>query len=100
MHIGSTWTFHLQSSKSVVNIYEAKDLCSHSIPNSLQLFTREKTINFDSESSLQVKILDESRVDSDLGPGTWNILYDQALVVEIGSQRFIANLRHNMKQFL
>ena len=64
--------------------------------------------NIEKAQIYKVKILDESNVSASRcssdgncekpESGTWNILFDQALLIELKNLRFIANFQYTIKK--
>lgn len=63
--------------------------------------------NIEKAQTYKIKILDNNKVsatrcngDSCDHPqsGTWNVLFDQALLVELEHQRFVANFRYTIRK--
>jgi hypothetical protein len=69
----------------------------------VQILNREVKFNFEKENLMQVKILDDTKVEArdsnGVIAGNWNIYFEQALVVELDNGlRYFADLRYNIKE--
>ena len=112
-YVGSTWTFHLTSETSSVNLFEAKEVCTHQLPNKVQIIAEDFNFQLHNQSFYKVKIIDDKNVlayrcpghnkncnfdEAQAEKGTWDILYQQALVVQLDSGlRFISNFKYNIQ---
>lgn len=64
-------------------------MCTHNIPNSIQIIGQEYQFQLEKHVEWKVKIIDDERVEAmKVGENTtfdgeWNILYDQSLFVQL-----------------
>ena len=97
----------------MVNLFDTKEVCTHSIPNKVQIVNEKHGFNFGKNQSLyNVNLMQdykaeavfckkEGSCDKTIIHGKWTNIYDQAFDVELeNGLRFIANLRYNMKNKL
>jgi hypothetical protein len=68
------------------------------LPNAVQIITQDHKFSFANETLIKVKVVDESKVEANGVSGTWDILFDQSLVVSLDNgYRYTADLRYNLK---
>lgn len=105
------WTFHVSQDQKEVNLFQTKDVCTHRMPNGLQIIGDETKFQFAQEEIVKVTLNDgnvaqayfcksESDCDkSNVINGKWTTVYDQALKVELeNGLRFVSNFRYNVKK--
>ena len=101
-----------------MNLYQTRELCTHNVPNKIQLVNTEHNFFFEKEDVYKINLLEDfqaeavvchntgghkanekpSNCDKTLIKGRWTAVYDQALNIELDNgQRFLANLRYNLK---
>lgn len=44
------WTFFVSKEKTNVNLFDSQDVCTHNLPNGLQILTQSHNINFAEKS--------------------------------------------------
>jgi hypothetical protein len=112
------WYFHVNSDDTTVNLYQTRDLCTHAVPNKIQLVNAEHKFYFQKEDVYKINLLENFKAEAvvctsnkplkanekpsncgkELIKGRWTAVYDQALNIELDNgQRFLANLRYNLK---
>ena len=79
--VGSTWTFHLNTDKQSLNIYNSTQVCGHNFPNYVQIIDENYKFGFESEDKVQIHIRTSSKVRAEYSngnkvDGTWDVLYD------------------------
>ena len=110
------WTFQISQTTEFVNLFEARDVCTHNLPNGVQIVTPDHKFQLAQADTLKVILKDNYEAESYLCQGAgkcdkaksggvirgkWSTVYDQAMKVELESgQRFIANFRYNAKSAL
>ena len=107
------WQFYVSNESATVNLFDTKEVCTHSIPNKVQIVSEKHGFNFGKNQSLyNVNLMQdykaeavfckkEGSCDKTIVHGKWTNIYDQAFDVELDNGlRFIANLRYNMKKKL
>lgn len=45
-YIGSTWTFHINQDQQEVNLYEQNEVCTHTMPNKVQIIADSFAFQF------------------------------------------------------
>jgi hypothetical protein len=86
------------------------DICTHNLPNGLQVINSGFKFAFAQEEFVKVKVKDNNEAEArfcstaaecgkaKLVKGKWSTIYDQAFKVELeNGQRFVANFRYNAK---
>lgn len=97
-YVGGTWTFHV-GPQETLNLYQTKEVCTHNMPNSIQVIGQEYEFAIENAQKWTVKITDAKSVQAS-GPsasytGEWDIIYDQSLVVVLSNgQRFVTNFQY------
>lgn len=97
----------------MVNLFETRDVCTHNLPNGVQIITPQQKLAFPQADTLKVTLKDnydaeaylcsgsETCEKSGLIKGKWSTVYDQAINLELESgQRFVANFRYDAKSSL
>ena len=106
------WNFHVSTDKSNINLFDTKELCTHSVPNEIQLVNKGHNFHFAREDTYRINLIegykaeavfckggDKGHCDKKVIPGKWTAIYDQALNIELeNGMRFLANLRYNIKK--
>jgi hypothetical protein len=84
-------------------------LCTHRVPNKVQLVNKDHQFTFQSEDIYRVNLLENYQAEAVFCPagkkcgsttikGHWTSIYDQAFNVELeNGMRFLANYRYNIK---
>ena len=81
-YIGGTWTFYVNPEPQILDLYKQKDVCTHNLPNSIQIIGQEYQFHLDKFDAWKVKIIDYERVQATkIGgqssfEGEWNIFYE------------------------
>jgi hypothetical protein len=106
------WNFHVSADKSNINLFDTKELCTHSVPNKIQLVNKGHNFSFASEDTYRINLIegykaeavfckggDKGHCEKKIINGKWTAIYDQALNIELeNGMRFVANLRYNIKK--
>lgn len=106
------WTFHVSRDSEFVDLFKTEEVCTHKIPNRVQVLSSEHKFAFQNEDAWQVMIhadysaearfckgADLEKCDRERVSGKWIAYYDQALLVELENDlRFIANFRYDIKK--
>ena len=103
------WIFKVTKDKQTVSLFETEQICSHTIPNKVQLVSKAHKFDFDASDSYKVNILKDFKAEAlfckdgkdcekQLIKGKWSMIYDQAFIIELDNGiRFLSNFRYNMK---
>jgi hypothetical protein len=97
------WEFHVSKDTAKVNLFQAKEVCTHNLSNKVQLLSADHQFSFANEDVWQVSLMDGYLVEATLngGPilkGKWSPIYDQSMVVQLeNGQKFVTNFRYNLK---
>ena len=95
-----------------MNLFETGEVCSHSMPNKVQLVNNQHLFQFGTEDVWRVNILENNKAEGvfceggkkcseQVIPGKWTSIYDQAMNVELeNGTRFLSNFRYNLKDEL
>ena len=81
------WNFHVSKEKALVNLYETDEVCSHNVPNKVQLVNSDHKFAFDTEDIYRVSLMDNYKAEAVLCPGggqcgetpilgKWTSIYD------------------------
>jgi hypothetical protein len=114
-YTGSTWVFHVGNGPAEVDVFAAKEVCTHEMPNKMQIVAEAYEFAFgDDEQVWKVKLLEDQKARAVECPrhsdcsfdrqdafgfsGTWDVLYSQVLLVELeNGNRFVANFAYKVK---
>ena len=96
------WNFHVSKQTEVVNLFQTDEVCTHALPNKVQIVSGSHKFAFGESDTWKVKLMDNYKVEASHGQstvqGTWSTIYDQAFRVELDNgMRFISNFRYNIK---
>lgn len=84
-------------------------MCTHKLPNKLQIIENTHKFAFDSEDVWKIKLMDKNQVEAILCvdgvtcqtehlTGTWSTIYDQSMKIELeNGYRFLANFKYTIK---
>ena len=75
-------------------MFDSQELCTHNVPNKVQLVNKDHTFNFGNEDVYKVNLMDNYKAEAvfckdgkDCSTqkinGRWTSIYDQALDVEL-----------------
>lgn len=112
-----TWNFHMSDELQSVNLFQTTEVCTHQMPNKLQILTQDQDFSFAKDKVLQVQLNGDgtakaqacskfsgAKCQTSEGAqinGKWISFYDQAFKVELDNgQRFIANYRYSVKEYV
>jgi hypothetical protein len=96
--IGTTWTFLQEKSKKSIDLYTDPKVCGHSRPNSQNELISKEILPENDLERVVIKITGEKSVEGtdakgSAVTGSWNIYFEQALVVELSNgNRYMANV--------
>lgn len=104
------WNFKVSKDQQTVNIFETEDICTHKMPNGVQIIDQDFKFFFAQSDNVKIKIMDKNiaearfcQSEKDCGgaklvKGKWSTVYDQALKVELeNGERYVTNFRYNVK---
>ena len=104
------WTFQVSKDQQTINLFESEDICTHKMPNGVQIIDQDFKFSFAQSDTVKVKIMDKNQAEarfcasekecdkSKPTKGKWSTIYDQAIKVELeNGQRFVTNFRYNIK---
>lgn len=108
------WNFHVSQSSANVNLFQTSEVCTHQLPNRVQLIDKDYKWQFATEDVWQVSLDlgykatasfcpggDLSKCGREKVHGKWQDYYDQAFLVELDNGlRFLANFRYELKDDL
>ena len=98
--VSGRWTFHISKEVQQVNLFEAKEVCTHQMPNKLQIMSQKDDFSFERQKTLKLELDDYGNVKGDL-TGKWMAFYDQAFKVDLSDgTSFIANYRYALKEYV
>ncbi len=59
-YVGSTWNFHVSGGgPQEVDLFDSKEVCTHEMPNKMQIIAESYQFAFESEQLWKVKMLDD-----------------------------------------
>jgi len=103
------WHFYTTEHADKVNLFQIDEVCTHKLPNKLQIIPDDHEFNFASSDTWKVKVLDKYLAEAVYCPkggeceptkytGTWSPIYDQAFKIELeNGLRFLANFKYTVK---
>lgn len=102
------WEFHVSKDVDTVNLFEAKEICSHQMTNKVQILSQSYKFQFEKEEVWKVSLEDQYRAEAtctgcESGAGSkvtgkWSPVYAQGMMVELDNGlRFVSNFRYNLK---
>ena len=53
------WLFHISKDQSLVNLFEVKDVCTHNLPNGVQIIDKNFKFKFAQEDLVKVSLKDD-----------------------------------------
>ena len=93
------WNFHMSADAQTVDLFQTQEVCTHQMPNKLQILTQNQDFSFASEQVMQVQLNEDGTAkaqkcgkfaggeckasDGEEIAGTWVAFYDQAFKVEL-----------------
>ena len=106
------WTFHVSRDSEFVDLFQIQEVCTHSLPNRVQILSSDHRFSFKNEDAWQVLIHadfsaearfckggDLEHCNRERVMGRWMAYYDQALHVELDNGlRFLANFKYEIKR--
>ena len=106
------WTFKVGKQPDVINLFEQGQLCTHDLPNGVQVIAPNHQFSFAAADTIKVNLkdnyeatasycMDEKCSSTQTVNGRWTTIYDQAVKVELNNGlRYLANFRYNAKPTL
>ena len=84
------WQFHVSKDTANVNLFDAKEVCTHQLSNKVQMISKEHQFSFADEDVWEVNLMDNNLVEAsvnggDVQKGTWSTVYDQSMLVQLES---------------
>lgn len=82
-----TWHFYATERADKVNLFQVDEVCTHKLPNKLQIISNDHEWNFDDAESWKIKLMDKYLAEATHCPkngecdttkiaGTWSPIYD------------------------
>ena len=82
-----TWDFHINSKPDIVNLFQTDELCTHMLPNKVQIVSPGHKFAFPEEEIYRTQLLDgykataqkcsaKDKCDGEVIDGTWSTIYD------------------------
>lgn len=102
------WKFHVNQHSDQVNLFEVDEVCTHKLPNKLQIIGKDHQFMFQKEDVWRVKLMDKFQVEAVLCKdgvtcatehvgGTWSTIYDQSFKIELDNGiRFVSNFKYSV----
>lgn len=90
-------------------MFNVDEVCTHKLPNKLQIIGSDHAFKFQSEDIWKVKLMDKYQVEAVFCKnendcedhhvsGTWSTVYDQSFKIELENGiRFLANFKYTIK---
>jgi hypothetical protein len=98
--VTGTWNFHVSSEIQNVNLYTTNEVCTHQMPNKLQLLPKEFKFKFEKEEPIKVHLNEDMSASIAGASAKWFSFYDQAFKVEADDgTRYLANYRYSLKEY-
>ena len=103
------WHFYATEQADKVNLFQIDEVCTHKLPNKLQIISNDHEWSFDNADSWKIKVMDKYLAEATYCPkggecetnkiaGTWSPIYDQAFKIELkNGLRFLANFKYTVK---
>jgi hypothetical protein len=60
-NIYGEWTFYLSTEKSAVNLFQVRDVCTHNMPNGIQVVTPNHKFAFANQTAIKVSLGDNNK---------------------------------------
>lgn len=104
------WNFHVNKATENVDLFQVKEVCTHTMPNKLQVISKDHQWKFEKEDVWRVKLMDKYQAEATFClngtqceekhiSGTWSPIYDQSFRVELeNGLRFLTNFKYSVKQ--
>lgn len=106
------WDFHVSKDAGNVSLFDTTELCTHSVPNRVQLVNKKHEFSFASTDLYKLNLMDNYKAEAifckdgkdcekSTIKGKWTSIYDQAFNIELeNGLRFVSNFRYNIKQLI
>ena len=105
------WLFHVSQQNQTLNLFEQEEVCTHKMPNRVQIIDSGHKFSFEKDDIWSIQILSDftaigrfcpdgnTRACQEPIKGIWQTVYDQTLIVELeNSLRFISTFRYQLKK--
>ena len=83
------WNFHVSTDKGNVNLFDTKEVCTHQVPNRIQLVNKGHQFAFADQDTYRINLLDSYKAEAvfcksgskgncakEVIPGKWTAIYD------------------------
>ena len=92
-----------------VNLFKVDEVCTHRLPNKLQVINKDHQWKFDKDDVWRVKLMDKFQAEAVFCEGgkncqdkhvsgSWSPVYDQSFKVELDNGlRFLSNFKYSVK---
>lgn len=95
------WNFHISAEIQNINLYDSSEICTHKLPNKLQILNQYDNFKFDKEEVWQVSLNQDMTATVQGNPAKWMAFYDQALKIDIDDEtRLLTNYRYSIKEYV
>jgi hypothetical protein len=105
------WLFHVAPESAELNLFEQQEVCTHNLPNRVQIIGRDYQFSLAEEDVWSVLVRSDFSAEGRLCKkgnmtqcdragvaGHWQTIYDQTLIVELDNDlRFIGTFRYQLK---
>lgn len=61
-YVGGTWTFYATPEPQTLNLYEQDEVCTHRLPNSVQIIAQGYEFSMEQFDTWKVRITDDQNV--------------------------------------
>ena len=58
------WDFHVSKESSTVNLFDTQELCTHRVPNKVQLVNKGHEFNFGAHDTYRVNLMDNYQAEA------------------------------------
>ena len=83
------WNFHVSADKGNVNLFDTKEVCTHQVPNRIQLVNKSHQFAFADHDTYRINLIDSYKAEAvfckggskgncskGVIPGKWTAIYD------------------------
>ena len=63
------WEFHVSKDTNKLNLFETKEICTHSLSNKVQILGQNHQFSFANEDVWQVSLMDNYKVEAKVNGG-------------------------------
>ena len=102
------WNFHVSTDVQNVNLYETTEVCTHDLPNRMQIMNEGYNFHFQKDAIYKMDFKPDNVIEAQICQGTdcgdsisgsWLAFYDQGFKVELSNgQRFLTNYKYAVKE--